>query len=205
MYRGWCTTPPGRYQGHPGAMWGWSHPWLAGARRLTLPGTRRPQRQGCRTRSAGERAWVAPRGARCREPWVAGGRSRSGTTSPSPTLLWSRASEQSVISVKSFMVVGNSQRSLAGSFLSTLCPLAQLPVPPPAPPQLPPLALGWCGHPHCTRWGRGGGSTSCAYLCHPSSRPPRALRAMRAAPRVPGAPGGRQPGSPRQAPCPSPR
>lgn len=148
--------------------------------------------------------WVAPWGARCGDPWVARWGPIGSTPTLSPTLLWSRASGRSVISVKSFIAAGDSQCSLAKSLPSALCLPAQPPAPPSAPPWLPPLALGRRGDPRSTHRGRGGGSTSCAYTCRPSAGPCRAPRAMPAAPRVWGAPGGRQPQSPLQAPSPSP-
>lgn len=163
-------------------MQSWSHLHLAGSRCLALPGAPRPRRQGCRTQSAGEQAWVAPRGVRRGDPWVSRRGPLSGTHTPSPTLLWSRASGQSVISVKSFMAAGDSQRSLAKSLPSVLCPPAQPPAPPPARPQLPPLVPGRRGDPRSRHRGRGGGSASCAYTCHPSTGPPGAPRAMPAAP-----------------------
>lgn len=161
--------PPGWYRGRPGATWGWSHPCLVGTQCLALPGAPRPRRRGCRTQSAGEQAQVAPWGACPGDLRVAKWGPLAGTPTPSLTLLWSRASGQSVISVKSFIAVGDSRCSLAKSLPGALCSPAQPPSPPTAPPQLPPSALGRRGDPRSTHRGRGGGSASCAYTCHPSA------------------------------------
>lgn len=80
----------------------------------------------------------------------------SSTHTPSPTLLPSRASGQSVISVKSFMAAGGSWRSLAKILPSALCP----PALPPSPPQLPPWVLGQRGDRCSPLWGEDGGNAS---------------------------------------------
>lgn len=128
--------PPGWYRGRPGAVRGRSHPCPAGAPRSVPPGAPRPRKRGCRTRSVGQRARVAPWGP-------AGGTlgTISSTPSPSRTLLPSRASGQSVISVKSFMAAGGSGLSLAKILPGALRP----PAPPAAPPQLSPWARGGVG------------------------------------------------------------
>lgn len=136
---------------------------------------------------------MAPWGACCGDPQMARQGPSSQDPTLSPTLLLSRASGQSVISVKSFMAAGDSQCSLAKSLPRVLCPLAQPPAPPTAPPQLPPSAPGRCGDPRSTHRGRGSGSADCAYTCHPSTRPRGAPRAMPTLPQVQGAPGGQQP------------
>lgn len=143
--QGAVYKPPGWYRGHPGVVLGQSHPCLAP--RSVPPGAPRPQKRGCRTRSVGQRVRLAP--------WGPVG-TTSSTHTPSPTLLPSRASGQSVISVKSFMAAGGSRRSLAKILPSALCP----PAPPPCPPQLPPWVSGRRGDPCSPLRGEGGGNAS---------------------------------------------